>query len=146
MGVGPAEGPSRASAPDRADTKSGSAGAGPATDKPLPTNVTPGNLAPSKSPADIKNLDAAITRYLAAVRKAKAAADETARTMGRHANDGQSARAYQLAEDTLGTAKARLFQHVKLAIAARLPKFDRRFEEQADRIARDIKNRHGGGR
>jgi hypothetical protein len=115
------------------------------TDKPLPTNVTAGNLASPKSSAKIKELDAAITRDLAAVRKAEAAVDEAAWTMGRNANDGGSVRTYVSAEDTLARAKARLDKHVKLALAARLPKFDRQFDRSAKEIARAMEIQHGGG-
>jgi hypothetical protein len=145
MGVGPTEGPSRATPPHRIDTKSGPASAAPVTEKPLATNVTAGNLAPPKSPAKIKELDAAITRDLAAVRKAEAAIDEAAWKMGRNANDGPRTRAFESAEDTLDTAKARLDKHVKLALAARLPKFDRQFDRSAREIARAMKIQHGGG-
>ena len=145
MGVGPIEG--RAAPSDRTDTKSGPANAAPVTDKPLPTNVTAGNLAPSKSAAKIKELDAAITRDLAAVRKAEAAADEAARQMGAHPNDGPSTIAFELAKQRFDRAQAELDRHVELAFTARLPKFDRgSFDRQLDAIGREMAIRYGSDR
>lgn len=142
MGVGPTEGSSLAPPPDRTDTKSGSAGAAPATDKPLPTNVTPGNLAPSKSPADIKKLDAAIAGDLDAVTKAT----ENVRAASlRLDNTPSSQTFFSLAQQNLAKVRATLGQDVKLAFTARLPRaFDRvSFDRNMDLIAGDMTRWYG---
>lgn len=141
MGVGPTEGPSQTSPPARIDRKSGPASAAPAAGKPLPTNVTPGNLVSSRSRATTKS-DGDISTDVREVEQATATFSDA----WHQGNVLTSKAKLESAGQALSSAQDKLNRDVNLALTARLPKFNpESFDRQIDAIAADMAARYGGG-